>query len=175
MILRHGLLGLALVGSLVVFVAPVVADSGWLLLAPPLRALEERLDDKALAQRLAQLMVHPWDPDAPLERWRQVRAFDTALECEETMRGWWSQALKRVETDTHPPLPEGDHRRSMCEVTREAIKTDKAWEAMTEEQKQKDRKQWWKECTRDSINEYYRPWKCVPADAVYGPGVKRQP
>jgi len=35
MILRFGLLGLTLVGSLAVLAAPVLAGSGWLLLAPP--------------------------------------------------------------------------------------------------------------------------------------------
>jgi len=172
MIVKHGLLGLALVGSLAVLTGSVGVDSGWLLLRPPLRQISKEgggLDTKALAQRLAQQTLNPWDsdPDAPLDRWTQVRAFDTARECEDTMHGWLSQELKQVEMDPSPPLPEGDPRRSMCEVTKEVIKTDKAWEAMTEEQKQKDRKRWWKECTRDSIYNRYRHWKCVPADAVY--------
>lgn len=168
MIVKHGLLGLAIVGSLAVLTGSVGAGSGWLLLAPPLRALEERRDAKALAQELTQQMVHPWDPDAPLERWRQVRAFDTARECEETMHGWLSQELTQVEKDPNPPLPKGDPRRSMCEITKEVLQEDKVWDAITtEEQKQKDRKRWWKECTRDSTYERYRHWKCVPADAVY--------
>jgi hypothetical protein len=58
---------------------------------------------------------------------------------------------------------------------------------MTEEQRQKRERAWqeWRkerdkievarEPKRRAINERYRPWKCVPVDAIYAPGVKKQP
>jgi hypothetical protein len=178
-----------------------------LLLAPPLRALEESLraleeslDAKALAQKLTQQMVHPWDPDAPLERWRQVRAFDTAQECEDLKTKSHYEALRTVWIMyPSPPDPSGAPPRTLDEIIEEVLKKDRETiekglkeaerqEAMmTEEQKQKKGRAWqeWKEKIdkivvarkpmERAVHEQYRHWKCVPADAVYGPGVKRKP
>jgi len=60
----------------------VAALSGWLLVAPG------------------------FNVDAPLERWRQVQAFDTARECETAKRERWSQALNEVANQLpYPPYP----------------------------------------------------------------------
>jgi hypothetical protein len=90
--LRHGLLGLAFVGSLVVLAAPVVADSGWLLLVPPVQAPGE------------------FDATAPLNRWVQVYALDKATECESVKGALRAQQISILnepeETPPRPPTPE---------------------------------------------------------------------
>jgi len=186
MIVKHGLLGLAFVGSLAVLAGPVVAGSGWLLLAPP--ELPRLGDGDTM-----------FAVNAPLDRWKQVQAFDTAKECERGKDEEWSHALKEVETLLpYPPIPkteappqsqtvpkiEGEpkagYRKGFEEMIQEVIEEGKRQEAMmTEEQKQK-RELAWEEWRRErdkievarepkqhAINERYRPWKCVPADAVY--------
>lgn len=187
MVLKHWLLGLALVGSLAVFAAPVVAGSGWLLLAPP--------ELPGHGEGGTKFEVH-----APLDRWTQVRAFDTAQECEDLKTKRSYEALRMVwMMYPSPPDPSGAPPRTLHEIFEEVLKKDpetikkelkeaERQEAMmTEEQKQKKERAWqeWNERIgkivvaqkpmERAVHEQYRHWKCVPADAVYGPGVKRQP
>jgi len=68
-ILKHGLLGLVLVGSFADLAAPVVAGSGWVFLAPPLLPESKGSPPK-------------YDISAPLDRWKQVRAYELANERE---------------------------------------------------------------------------------------------
>lgn len=184
MILKHGLLRLAIAGSLAVLVAPVVAGSGWLLLAPPeLARLVEGDTGSAV--------------NAPLDRWRQVQAFDTARECERSKNEEWSRELKEIETlRPYPPYPrppktkeslqaqaapkDKEARGGLREMIRKYLEEDEKAEAMmTEDQRQKleqERQEWSRETDKidaarapkqRAVNELYRPWKCVPADAVY--------
>jgi hypothetical protein len=170
--LRHGLLGLAFVGSLVVLAAPVVAGSGWLLLAPP--------ELPGHGEGGTKFEVH-----APLDRWTQVRAFDTARECEDGKVHGWLQAMEEVKTLV--PYPPGRNERAE-EIVEKYAPPDEARDArLTEEEKEKVkryRQEWTMERNkieaarwpkRQAVNERYRLRKCVPEDAVYGPGVKRQP
>ncbi|MBI4381392.1 MAG: hypothetical protein HY574_09410 [candidate division NC10 bacterium] len=187
MILKHRLLGLALVGSLAVLAAPVVAGSGWLLLAPP--------ELPGHGEGGTKFEVH-----APPDRWTQVRAFDTAQECEDLKTKSHYEALRTVWIMyPSPPDPSGAPPRTLDEIIEEVLKKDRETiekglkeaerqEAMmTEEQKQKKGRAWqeWKEKIdkivvarkpmERAVHEQYRHWTCVPADAVYGPGVKRKP
>ena len=200
MILKHGLLGLSLVGSLAVLAAPVGAGSGWLLLVPPVQAPGE------------------FDTTAPLNRWVQIYALDKATECESAKIVLRAQQISILneseETPPRPPTPEKIKRREeeakeserrceelleraakdntptkslrviACEVLREGREEEAQ---MTPEQKQQRQRQWEESRARRPAERRARQelarkelarldhLKCVPADAVYGPGVKRQP
>lgn len=52
------------------------------------------------------LVAPEFNVDAPLDRWRQVQAFDTARECEFAKSERWSQALNEVANQLpYPPYP----------------------------------------------------------------------
>jgi len=164
----------------------LAAVSGWLLVAPG------------------------FNVDAPLDRWKQVQAFDTAKECEVDKDLWWSQALEEVEKLLpYPPLPKAkapaqgqaapkDKKppqkrptlleeirtreqpsepptlsKSLIENIRESLDRDIPLPEPTppEWRKEADKIDAARELKRREVNERYRPWKCVPADAVYR-GVK---
>lgn len=180
MILKRGLLGLILVGSFAGLAAPVVAGSGWLLLKPP--------EVPGHGEGGTKFEVH-----APLPRWRQVQAFDTAQVCEHAKRTWWDVELGEVECryrildekcpfaippDPTLPVPTLSEQEavpggsplpmSTLEERIEAIPVriphgppSPEWER---EVKQIEAA---RELKRRAINERYRSWKCVPADAVY--------
>lgn len=143
------------------------------------------------------MLVAPgFNVNVPLDRWRQVQAFDTARECEDEKARRWSQALNEVANQLpYPPYPEPpkaeaplqgqtapkekkpQEHRSLLEKMREVLEED--LKEMTDEQRQKEeraRQEWRKETDKidaarepkqREINERYRHWKCVPADAVY--------
>lgn len=94
MILKRGLLGLILVGSFASLATPVVAGSGWVFLKPP-EALRQGEGD-------AKSEVH-----APLSHWGQVKAFDTARDCEVAKNAMWELVKDAIDTQLpYPPYPE---------------------------------------------------------------------
>ena len=209
--------------------------SGWLLLAPP--------EIPGHGEGASGFNVN-----APLDRWRQVEAFDTATGCESEKNNRFSQALKEVEVLLpYPPLPEHygaqpspkEAAQSIYEITERGLvkvyppapppKSEAPPQGQTTPQDKKLRQegldkdledepaptlleqiraldrptihvspslienirsalarphyvteQAWREWTKEkeridaarepkqrAVNERYRLWKCVPADAVY--------
>lgn len=180
MILKPWILGLILVGSFASLATPVVAGSGWVLLEPP----------EALRQ--GEGGTKP-EVSAPLTRWRQVEAFDTAQACEHTKRTWWDVELSEVECeyrilDEKCPfaIPPDPTLPVPTLSEQEAVRGGSALPGSTLEERIKaipvriphgppspawkrevERIEAARELKRREINERYRLWKCVPADAVY--------
>ena len=196
MIVKHGLLGLALVGSLVVLAGPVGADSGWLLLVPPVKATGE------------------FDTTVPLNRWEQIYALDKATECESVKEALRAQQIKilneREDPPPRPPTPEEVKRHeeeakeserrceedlkrpkprfgmqerldwTICEVLKESREEDAKLTAEEKAQRQKEWQKEWEErrakrradrrmrqAKAQEELERMEHAKCVPADAVY--------
>ena len=61
---------------------PAFAGQGWYLLSPP---------------KIPRVME--FDEKAPLERWEQHRAFDSAEDCERKLDGWRARAMDRFKLD----------------------------------------------------------------------------
>lgn len=169
MILKRGLLELVLVGLFAGFAAPVVADSGWVLLEPP------------EVSRHGEGGMKP-EVSAPLARWRQVQAFDTARECEGRLNGIRVEELSQAE-DLFPtppsPLspkqetePEPTQRSGTLEERIRAIRVLDPTDPVNKEKLDRwEREVKRVEATREpkqrEINKRYSLWRCVPADAVY--------
>ena len=186
MILKHGLLGLALVGSLVVLAAPVVADPGWLLLVPP----------KSPGSQGGQ---STYDFKASLDQWKQKKAYDSATECENDKvrlkinaadymvpppRRWWDPLDRPEHDEENLSALEATHRylrQVHKEDVRKMTPEQKAqWRAEREAEWSKEMEAWRQrarmyEAEAQPLVNLLDLTKCVPAEAVYGLGVKRQP
>ena len=169
MILKHGLLGLVLVGLFAGLAAPVVAGSGWLLLVPP--------EVPGHGEGGTKFEVH-----APLARWRQVQAFDTARECEGLLNDIRVTELRQVENLFHtPPYPWSPKQEAKPEPTQRSLTLEERIRAipvldLTDPVNKEKLERWEREVKRveaarepkqREINKRYSLWKCVPADAVY--------
>jgi len=163
--LRHGLLGLALVGSLAVFAAPVVAGSRWLLLAPP--PVPE-----------SNGSVVKYNLSAPLDQWERLNAYDSEMECEDGKREW--QKVAKIPPVKPPSLPyrrtiEEDAEEALREMTPEQRAQEQQWDETTRETMRWLRAQAKAQAKAKALVDLLKHLKCVPADAVYEPGVKRKP
>jgi hypothetical protein len=136
MILKYGLMGLVLVGSFAGLAAPVVAASGWLLLMPP---------EVPGHGEGGKFEVH-----APLARWRQVQAFDTARECEEFRLAMLNSLVNEIDRQSAYPLPLPSGPIVFCTLCDWNDKVDIA-----------------RKSGKQAAHERYLDWKCMPGDAVY--------
>lgn len=84
---------------------------GWLLMQPPYLATPR-------ADGVIDLDAMRAESEAPLSQWSQVRAFDTARECEEARMKYYLEALKADKpTQQHKPneVDDADRlRRAVC-------------------------------------------------------------
>ncbi len=106
MILKQCLIGLALVW-VVVLAVPVIAASGWLLLAPP----------------YSQGSADQFNVEAPVNQWRQMQAFDSAFECERGKQIREQMAAPPKDPITGLPLNLfRDHPRTLMDNIRESLR-----------------------------------------------------